>query len=126
LFRHIIQVDGILKKIQAQAGERFELTPVQALEALAKKEAFWLDTVFLHDLSYLNRRLKWQKVKITEDNFLGLTNLFRRIIDFRSKFTASHSAWVAATAENLARLCSFSAADCWVIHLAGLQHDLGK
>lgn len=120
------QVDGILEKIRAQAGERFLPEQVLALEALAEKEAFWLDTVYLRTLEGLGRRLKWEQVRLMEEDFLGLTNLFRRIIDFRSRFTASHSAGVAATAGALAQLCGFSPSDCRTIHLAGLMHDLGK
>jgi HD-GYP domain-containing protein (c-di-GMP phosphodiesterase class II) len=120
------QVDGILEKIRPQAGERFVPEQVQALEALAEKEAFWLDAVYLQHLNVLSRRLKWEEMQITEDEFLGLTNLFRRIIDFRSQFTASHSAGVAAVAEFLALRCGFSLTDCRMIHLAGLMHDLGK
>jgi HD-GYP domain-containing protein (c-di-GMP phosphodiesterase class II) len=120
------QVDTILERIRAQSGERFIPEQVLALESLAEKEAFWLDTVYLHHLDGLSRRLKWEQVQITEEDFLGLTNLFRRIIDFRSQFTASHSAGVAATADVLAQLCGFTPADCRTIHLAGLLHDLGK
>jgi HD-GYP domain-containing protein (c-di-GMP phosphodiesterase class II) len=120
------QVDGILEKIHSQAGERFLPEQVQALDDLAEREAFWLDTVYLQHLDTLGRRMRWEQVYLTEEDFLGLTNLFRRIIDFRSRFTASHSAGVAATAGVLAQLCGFSPADCRTIHLAGLLHDLGK
>ena len=120
------QVDGILEKIRAQAGERFIPEQVQAFEALAEKEAFWLDTIYLEHLNILDRRLKWKDLKISEDEFLGLTNLFRRIIDFRSQFTASHSAGVAAVAQALSAHCGFSRADQRMINLAGLLHDLGK
>jgi HD-GYP domain-containing protein (c-di-GMP phosphodiesterase class II) len=120
------QVDGVLGKIRALSGEVFDPDLVQALEALAEKESFWLDIIYIQSLTTLNRRLNWEKIKITEDDFLGLTNLFRRIIDFRSRFTASHSAGVAAVAEQLACLCNFSEYDCLMIHLAGLLHDLGK
>lgn len=120
------QVDGIMERIRPQAGERFHPAQVQALEALAAREVFWLDAIYMLDLNYLSRRLKWQELEVTETEFLGLTNLFRRIIDFRSPFTSAHSAGVAATAEHLSRLCGFNAADCWLMRLAGLLHDLGK
>jgi HD-GYP domain-containing protein (c-di-GMP phosphodiesterase class II) len=120
------QVDDILARVSAQAGERFIPAQVEALTALADKEAFWLDCVYLQSLNHLQRRLRWQELEIGEEDFLGLTNLFRRIIDFRSQFTATHSAGVAATAELLARLHGFSAHDCRLMHLSGLLHDLGK
>ncbi|HEY9076198.1 MAG TPA: HD domain-containing phosphohydrolase [Anaerolineaceae bacterium] len=122
----INQVAGILTKIQEQAGERFVPQHVAALEALAEKEAFWLDAVYMRSLNYLNRRLRWEELEITQMEFKGLADLFRRIVDFRSPFTATHSAGVAAVAERLALLVDFSPADCWLIHLAGLLHDLGK
>ncbi len=120
------QVEGILQRIRPQSGSRFDPSQVAALEALAEKEAFWLDAIYLHELNSLNRRLAWPSIQTNEEDFVGLTNLFRRIIDFRSLFTATHSAGVAATAESLARLCNFSVEDCRMIHLAGLLHDLGK
>ena len=120
------QVDGILAKIRAQAGERFIPEQVQALEALADKEAFWLDAIHQQHINFLGSRLHWEQIEITESEFLGLTNLFRRIVDFRSPFTASHSAGVAAAAEALSGYLGFSLADQRLIHLAGLMHDLGK
>jgi response regulator RpfG family c-di-GMP phosphodiesterase len=51
------QAGDIVGKISAQAGERFVPQQVEAFKALAQKEAFWLDMVFLQDLHYLNRNL---------------------------------------------------------------------
>ena len=122
----LTQVDDILSKIRAQSGERFIPEQVETLELLAEKESFWLDTIHLSSLDSLSRRLAWPDLHIDDDEFLGLSNLFRRIIDFRSQFTAFHSAGVAASSETLAHLCGFSKAECHTIHLAGLLHDLGK
>ena len=120
------QVAGILERVRQQAGARFDPEQVDALFALAEREAFWLDALYFRDISIMGRRLSWPELEIGDEQFLGLTNLFRRIIDFRSAFTATHSAGVAAVAEKLAQLSGFSQADCWMIHLAGLLHDLGK
>jgi len=120
------QAESIVKAIRAQAGARFIPEQVRAFETLAQKEAFWLDAIYMQDMNYLSRRLKWRSLEIGEEQFLGLTELFRRVIDFRSQFTAAHSAGVAAAAEALARLSGFCEADCRLMHLAGLLHDLGK
>jgi HD-GYP domain-containing protein (c-di-GMP phosphodiesterase class II) len=60
------------------------------------------------------------------DGLLGISQLFSRIIDFRSRFTATHSRGVAASAEALAMLMGFSAWECQLIRVAGNLHDLGK
>ena len=48
------------------------------------------------------------------------------IIDFRSPFTAMHSAGVAASACALARLAGMNAQECDMMEIAGSLHDLGK
>ena len=55
-----------------------------------------------------------------------LTKLMSRIIDFRSSFTAMHSAGVAASAKALAKLAGMSEADCMKMEIAGNLHDVGK
>ena len=60
------------------------------------------------------------------DDIIDLTLIFSRIIDFRSRFTARHSAGVAKTAEKLARMAGFSAYECKMMLIAGYLHDLGK
>ena len=55
-----------------------------------------------------------------------LTRLMSRIIDYRSTFTAMHSAGVAATARELAKLSGMSEDDCLKMEIAGNLHDVGK
>ena len=120
------QVDGIMKKIEPESGTRFVPKQVKALRELARVEAFWLDTLYSLSLNTLSRRLAWPMLDIMDDDFDGLSNLFSRIIDFRSPYTATHSAGVAACANKLGRFAGFSDSDCHYLHLAGLLHDLGK
>ena len=49
-----------------------------------------------------------------------------RIIDFRSPFTAMHSAGVAASARELARLAGMTEEECRMMEIAGYLHDIGK
>lgn len=120
------QVDGIRDRICAQSGTRFVPEMVEAFEELSHREAFWLDSVYFLSLNSLRSRLHWSSMAITDADFYGLSNTFRRIIDFRSPFTSSHSAGVAACAAELGRLCGFSTVECQLLNLAGLLHDLGK
>lgn len=66
------------------------------------------------------------KFRLDLEGLLGLADLFRRIIDFRSPFTATHSAGVAATAARLACLAGLSEMECRMMRAAGYLHDIGK
>ena len=55
-----------------------------------------------------------------------MSKLFSYIIDFRSRFTATHSSGVAASSEALSRLVGFSERECRMMRIAGHLHDLGK
>lgn len=120
------QVSGIRERISAQAGTRFVPEMVEAFDALSRREAFWLDAVYYLSLNSLRTRLRWPSMAVTDADFYGLSNIFRRIIDFRSPFTSSHSAGVAACAAKLGRLCGFTEVESQLLNLAGLLHDLGK
>ena len=55
-----------------------------------------------------------------------MTRLMSRIIDYRSPFTAMHSAGVAASAKKLAELAGMSREECLMMEIAGNLHDIGK
>ena len=55
---------------------------------------------------------------------LALT--FSHVIDFRSQFTSTHSAGVAAVAYELAKLKPFSEEKSRKLRVAGYLHDIGK
>jgi HD-GYP domain-containing protein (c-di-GMP phosphodiesterase class II) len=60
------------------------------------------------------------------DSITTIGELFRNIIDFRSRFTATHSSGVAECASTLARLFGFSDAEAELMQMAGNFHDIGK
>lgn len=63
---------------------------------------------------------------IPDSEVLGFANAFAHVIDFRSRFTATHSCGVAETAEAMGELVGMNAADVRNLRLAGLLHDIGK
>ena len=63
---------------------------------------------------------------VSLDETIVLTRVISRVIDYRSAFTAMHSAGVAASAEALARLAGMSADECKMMRIAGHMHDIGK
>lgn len=63
---------------------------------------------------------------ISLDEMVKLTEFMSRVVDFRSPFTAMHSAGVAATAAALAKRAGMSEDECRQIRIAGYLHDIGK
>jgi HD-GYP domain-containing protein (c-di-GMP phosphodiesterase class II) len=120
------QVEHIRAKIVAQSGRQFQPELVAAFQALAAREYFWLDTVRTSPIDVLVDPPSCAEVQLSSTDFLGLSEVFAQLIDFRSNFTATHSAGVAAVAEKLAELAGFSTEECRHMRIAGNLHDLGK
>lgn len=65
-------------------------------------------------------------IELNLSEILGAAKFIEKIIDFRSRFTATHSSGVSAVAEELARTAGFTENECCMIKIAGYLHDLGK
>ena len=94
-----------------------------AFETLCRRESVWMDVVYRPQLFLeLIQDNRW----VTLDETVKLTEFMSKIIDFRSPFTAMHSAGVAATAVALAELLGMSSDECKMMRIAGYVHDIGK
>jgi hypothetical protein len=63
---------------------------------------------------------------LAEADLRGLAHLFWQLVDFRSRFTATHTAGVAAVAAYLAPLAGIAGAAARRVSIAAGLHDLGK
>jgi len=120
------QCDEINTEVLKHRGTIFAPDACNAFIALAKKEFFWLDTISPTIYRTLRQRTRMHSLVLDLPLLNDFALIFARIIDFRSRFTATHSAGVAETARKLAELIGFSRRECRYIHIAGLLHDLGK
>ncbi|MEW6718349.1 MAG: HD domain-containing phosphohydrolase [Chloroflexota bacterium] len=120
------QVKAISDKINAFSGKLFMPSLVEAFLSLAPKEHFWLDAVSPTIDSILSTNVRLATLELGMEDLLDLTRLFSHIIDFRSRFTSTHSSGVVASAEALARFARFSERECKMMRVAGHLHDLGK
>jgi HD-GYP domain-containing protein (c-di-GMP phosphodiesterase class II) len=120
------QAKSIVEKIRDLSGEAFVPECIDAFAEVSRKEFFWLDTSSpnlglelwrIHDLPFASLDL---------ESLQELTRILSRIIDFRSRFTATHSSGVSATSVALAGLAGFSKKECAMMRVAGDLHDLGK
>lgn len=120
------QVEEIRRVIEQNSGSKFVPEHVEAFRSLADKEFFWLDSVSGMMDRLLAKESNLATVDLGLEGLLELAMIFSHIIDFRSRFTSTHSAGVAACAEALAGFSGFSKEKCLMMRVAGYLHDLGK
>jgi len=119
------QVPEIMKTIE-ENSDSFHPDTLAALRRLVKMEYFWIEACSVSMNNVLPERLRKIKEVMDLDVLNSFARVFSRIIDFRSKFTATHSSGVAAVALKLATISGFSARECRMMEIAGYLHDLGK
>lgn len=120
------QISEICRLIKQKSGSMFNPEVVEAFLSLAEKEYFWLDCFSPSLGTTLRNRMKHETVQLGIADITDFANLFRRVIDFRSRFTATHTSGVAASADVLARLFGFSDNERDMVRIAAYLHDLGK
>lgn len=122
----ISQIKDIREKIQADKNTVFMPEAVDAFLKISNQEYIWLDLVYKPLLYTLPQIIAFDVVQLDIDAVIDLTKIFSTIIDFRSPFTANHSAGVAAVAQKIAELIGFSENECKMMLISGYLHDLGK
>lgn len=122
----LLQRKGIEAKIDAHCGTLFCPALVDAFHRVAHRECFWLDIASISMGAVLAGESGFAHESLTSQDLLDMARLFGHIIDFRSRFTATHSSGVSAVASALARLSDFSEHQCMLMQIAGNLHDLGK
>lgn len=120
------QSHEIARKIESKSGSLFMPEVVSAFLGLSRKSFFWLDITSRSLSSLLRRKIQVKTLELDLDGIASLAQVFSRVIDFRSPFTATHSSGVAFIAEALAQLIGYSENECSMMKVAGYFHDLGK
>lgn len=121
-----MQVEDIRRRIKAQAGRMLDPAHVDLFLRYGADSEFWVGA------EQPDRQLRemttpsLQRELLGLDEVLTLSGLFSRIIDFRSRFTSTHSSGVAECATALARMVGFAGEEQKIMRVAGNLHDLGK
>ncbi|WP_099467668.1 HD domain-containing phosphohydrolase [Konateibacter massiliensis] len=121
----LTQLPAIIKAIKGGSKNVFVPSIIEALEQLSEEEYIWFDILSRYPADRIDTS-RFEMEELYIEDIIEVTLLFSYIIDFRSKFTSRHSAGVANTARELARLSGFSQTDCKYMLVAGYLHDLGK
>ncbi|WMJ85120.1 HD-GYP domain-containing protein [Oscillospiraceae bacterium LTW-04] len=120
------QLPKVLEGVQQRSGALYMPNFVAALNKLSKKQYIWLDLISRDPVEMLPTQELFDSLLLDIDDIIDFAILFSHIIDFRSRFTACHSAGVAKVAEYLANLTGFSPIERKMMLIAGYLHDLGK
>lgn len=122
----LVNVPTFIDRIKRESGTLFSPNLVEALEYLGEKEYIWLDLISPAPIERLSDIGLHNMLILDTDEIIEIALILSHIIDFRSSFTARHSAGVAITAKSLAEEIGFSPYDCQMMLIAGYLHDLGK
>ena len=122
----LAQRKSIESKIRDGSGKMFMPEAVEAFLKLSAKEYFWFDLVAPFLDQVLAVYMGEIKSTINIDGLMRVAGMLNKIIDFRSGFTATHSAGVAECAGILSSKLRFSGDEVKMMYIAGLLHDLGK
>jgi HD-GYP domain-containing protein (c-di-GMP phosphodiesterase class II) len=119
------QQEKIIKMINGLAGTHFHPQIVENFLEVSYREEFWLDLVSPR-LYYILKDGPFANIDFSFDDILLISELFRNIIDLRSRFTSTHSSGVSIAASILARKFGFTNSEVKMMKVAGNLHDIGK
>lgn len=119
-------VEGIYHTIESEKGRLFNPTYVEALKELRDYDFFWLNMITDNKKSIIRECVAKEKEAVDYDTFMQFTKMFIYSIDFRSRYSATHSIGVATVAKELAIICGMSEDKADIMEIAGYYHDIGK
>ena len=122
----LTQATFITEQITAGSGRQFHPDCVAAFLDVSDAESFWLDATSRRIYGILLRHIDWPTVIVDVRTLGSIARIFGRIVDSASRWTAVHSAGVAAAAVALSERLKFSPRELQLMRGAGYVHDLGK
>lgn len=120
------QVERLLDRLRTLAGTELNPDLVDLFGKLAGREEFWLDLSSPRLYALLGRRNAFSKIELDMKGIKAFAGLLGMVIDFKSSFTATHSAGVSRSAALLSEIAGMTRAEIDLMEVAGLLHDLGK
>ena len=120
------QKEYVLSHIEKKVGTIFHPEVFEAFLKVAKLDNFWSDIENM-SIDVLFRKMDFViDYEMDYDDILEFALMISRIVDFRSRFTASHSYAVAQLAFLIGTLLGHDTIYCKKLKIAGYLHDIGK
>jgi len=125
--RYILhQADDIMEEVRKLQNGKVNEKIVSLFTDVSKREDFWLNLVSPQLSLLLLQKGPLHDTHVTMDDIMLISNLYRDLIDFKSPYTATHTAGVAECASRLSALFGFDDMDINNMKIAGNFHDIGK
>lgn len=122
----LCQKESIINHLREKSGTLFHPQVFDALEKASKMDIFWIDINNM-TIDQLFQKLNFSlDFDLTFETILEFAQTMSRIIDFRSRFTASHSYTVAQLAAFIGEKLDWNEVECKKLKIAGYLHDIGK
>ncbi len=122
----LYQQKSLTERIREQSGSAFHPDVVDLFVSVSAREEFWLDLTSRRLYPLLLHSGPSRRIEVGIDGLFQIAGVFANIIDFRSRFTSTHSSGVAASAMMLAKIFGLTEAEVAYMEVAGYLHDLGK
>lgn len=120
------QIPDLISLCKKHKGTMFNPDYIEALREAESKPHFYPNLRAAHAQTTLNISSQFDEDVLDADGVLDFTGLFATVIDFRSRFTATHSQGVAVTSCVLGRWLGFNDVQQVLFQIAGRLHDIGK
>jgi HD-GYP domain-containing protein (c-di-GMP phosphodiesterase class II) len=120
------QTDALVRSVHALAGKEIHREVIDLFNGICCDEDFWLELVSKNLAMEMREHNLLRSIAMDYETAQSIAGVFKDMTDFRSRFTATHSAGVAVCARAIGRSLSFTGKDLQQIYLAGLMHDMGK
>jgi len=122
----LYQHQSIIDQVSAMRNISVHQEIIDAFLEVSRYEEFWLDLDSSRLYSSLFYEGPYRHIEIDIQGVSEIAKLFRDIIDFKSSFTATHTAGVAACAAKMGAFFGFTPLEVTMLEIAGNLHDIGK
>lgn len=120
------QVKDVISYAMSKSDNLFNPKFAEVLKSISNREYIWLDLFSRSPIERIPELPMYAEVLLMSDEVVEFTHLISQVIDFKSRFTACHSAGVAAIAGQISSHMYFSKSEAMMMQIAGNLHDLGK
>lgn len=124
---HILNQSSALREtMRNKAGKTIHHNVVELFLRVSENEVFWLELTAPQLMTFLKYKGPVQHIYGDAAAALRMEEFFTDIIDFRSKYTATHTAGVSSCTSSLGTLLGLPEFERIELNLAATLHDLGK